>query len=133
MEPYADDFSARFERLELDVKSFSHRDHVAAAYAMLELYPFMEAVSRTVETLRSMARSVDAESHFHTTITLAFMAVIAERMEAAEFRSFDDFSEANPDLLSAGVLERFYSPERLASPLARRAFVMPDAQLPAVE
>jgi hypothetical protein len=118
----------RFERLELDPGSFRHRDHVAAAYAMLRKYPFLEALSRYASTIRTMATNAGAATKFHVTITVAFMALIAERMESSPHRDFDDFSREHPDLFASDILERFYPPDQLQSQLARKIFVMPDME-----
>jgi hypothetical protein len=39
--------------------------------------------------------------------------------------NFDEFIAENPDLLSRAVLDRWYSPKRLQSDLARRQFLLP--------
>ena len=39
---------------------------------------------------------------------------------------FDEFLRDNPDLLSRDLLARWYSPDRIGSARARRAFLMPD-------
>jgi hypothetical protein len=38
--------------------------------------------------------------------------------------TFDEFAAANPDLFGS-ILEKYYQPETLASPLARSIFVLP--------
>ena len=116
----------RFERLEIDARGFSHRDHLAAAYAMLRIHPPFEATRRTLVAIRAMADRAGDPDKFSTTISVALMALIAERMASAPHSDFDDFCARHPDLLRADVLERFYSPARLGSELARRMFLMPD-------
>lgn len=115
----------RFERLEIEPGAFRHRDHVEAAYAMLSKYPFLEATARYASTIRTMATNAGASDKFHVTITVAFMSLIAERMESSEHDGFGTFSRANPDLFSRDLLTRFYRPEQLQSDVARRVFVMP--------
>lgn len=116
----------RFERLQFPPGTFRHRDHVEVAYGMLRKYPFLEATSRYASTIKTMAENAGAATKFNVTITVAFMAIIAERMESSEHRDFEEFGRQNPDLFSRGLLERFYSKERLQSDVARRIFVMPD-------
>ena len=65
--------------------------------------------------------------NFKHSITLAFLSLIAERMEATRYETFDDFIAQNMDLLSGNILAKWYSPERLQSDLARTVFLMPDA------
>lgn len=59
-------------------------------------------------------------------MTIAFLAVIAERLEADGQTEFAAFAAANPDLMTKSVLARWYSAERLASEAARRTFLLPD-------
>lgn len=117
----------RFEGLELDATAFRHHDHIATAYAMLQKYPFLEATARYANTIRTMAANAGATTKFNMTITMTYMALIAERMESSTHRDFDEFSQHNPDLFSRDLLKQFYSAERLQSDSARRIFLMPDA------
>ena len=119
--------TARFQELELDPASFRHRDHVNVAYAMLLEYPFLEATLRYANTIRTMATNAGAATKFHVTITVAFMALIAERMESSDDQDFEEFSAANPDLFADNLLGRFYSEELLRSEVARKIFLMPDS------
>jgi hypothetical protein len=66
---------------------------------------------------------------FHQTITIAFLSLIAERIESGGAADFADFAQANPDLLEKSVLSRWYRAERLASTAARRTFLLPDPAL----
>ena len=116
----------RFENLELSADGFSHRAHVAVAFAMLRKHPFLEATSRFGTTLHAMATAAGAVDKYNTTITVAFMALIFERMGDDTTDDFEAFCAANPDLLAAGTLRDLYSPERLNSPAARAGFVLPD-------
>jgi hypothetical protein len=60
-------------------------------------------------------------------VTIAFLSLIAERLEgAAGCADFAAFLAAHPQLLDKGALLRWYSPERLASDPARRTFLLPD-------
>ena len=56
------------------------------------------------------------------------MALIAERLVTTPTAVWDDFAAAHPDLFTwkPGVLDRYYSSERLWSPLARAQFLLPD-------
>ena len=58
-----------------------------------------------------------------------YVFVIRERMaQAGERAGWEDFAADNPDLMRdwGAFVQRFYSPELLRSPLARREFVLPD-------
>lgn len=116
----------RFEALEIDPGEFGHREHVAAACAMLRRYPFVEAAARYARTIRTMAERAGASQKFNVTVTLAFMDIIAERIQRGGFADCESFLARNPDLLDKNLLGQWYSPERLRSPQARSAFLMPD-------
>jgi len=116
----------RFLRGELDATCFPHRGHVRMAFATLRRYDFAETVLRFSRALRSMAAKAGKPDAFHQTVTIAFLALIAERMESGERVDFDAFARANPDLIDKTALTRWYSPERLASERARRTFLLPD-------
>lgn len=119
-----------FEAENLDPGAFRHSDHVAVAYEMLRRYGFMNAAARYGTSLHAIATKAGAPDKFNATITIAFMSLIAERMDQADCTDYDDFIAQNSDLLSKDVLKAWYSPERLESPLARNTFLMPDLALP---
>ncbi len=116
----------RFEQQRIEAAEFRHIDHIQAAYEMLDKYDFLDACARYASTIRTMAESVGALDKYNTTITLAFMSLIAERKSLTDVADVDAFIEANPDLLNRGILKSWYSDERLDSSTARRQFVLPD-------
>jgi hypothetical protein len=115
-----------FERFDINPKEFGHMDHIGVAYEMLRAYEFLEASAKYSECINTIATRAGASQKFNTTITLAFLSLIAERAKATPNDTFDDFIAKNPDLLSSDVLSKWYSPERLDSDLARTVFLMPD-------
>ena len=123
----ADTLLRAFETGELDPAGFDHRKHVQVGYEMLKRYPFMEASQRFARALSSLAASAGAPEKFNVTITLAFLALIAERMADHGEENFACFIAANEDLLSSRALDAWYSSERLSSPLARTQFLLPEA------
>jgi hypothetical protein len=116
----------RFVRGEIDPALFPHREHVHVAFEMLKRHDFPETVLHFSRTLRAMAGRVGRPWAFHQTITIAFLSLVAERMESGGAADFAAFAQANPDLLDKNVLKRWYRPERLASDIARRTFVLPE-------
>ena len=64
---------------------------------------------------------------YHETITIAYMLLIAERIDRTRHESWEEFAGRNADLLcwKPSVLARFYSDEMLQSDAARRGFVLP--------
>ena len=116
----------RFLRGEIAAAGFAHREHVRMAFEMLRRHDFAESALHFSRTLLSMARQAGKPQAFHQTVTIAFLALIAERLEGGECQDFAEFERNNPDLMDKGVLTRWYHPERLASERARRTFVLPE-------
>ena len=115
-----------FEDRSLDPAAFRHRDHVAVACQLLRQHDFLEASARYGAHLQAIASKAGVPQKFNTTVTLAFLSLIAERMATCQHEDFDDFAARNPDLLSKDLLLSWYPPERLSSDLARKVFLMPD-------
>lgn len=116
----------RFEAGEIAAATFGHADHVRIAYAMLAEVGFVEAAARYGGAIRRMATGAGKPEAYHVTITLAFLALIGERMASGETRDYAHFVTANPALFEQGVLLSYYSEARLKTPIARHTFLLPD-------
>lgn len=121
-------FLAAFRDTSLPTSAFHHRDHVRMAWLYLREHGPAAAPARFAADLQRFAAAKGVPGLYHATITTAYMAVIAERMAAAPHDTWDAFAAAHADLLAwkPGVLDRYYSADRLWSPLARTQFLMPD-------
>lgn len=117
---------ARFIRGEADPRTFPHGEHVRMAFEMLRRHDFAETAFHYSAALRAMTVRIGKPEVFHQTTTIAFLALIGERLQGGKYTDFADFAAANPDLMMKSVLKRWYSPERLASQAARATFVLPD-------
>ena len=115
-----------FKSLDLNPAEFGHVDHVGVAYEILRSHEFLEGVGIYATCIREIAVRAGAEKKFNVTITLVFLSLIAERMEATKYKGFDDFIQKNADLLDGDLMSRWYSAPRIKDDLARRIFVMPD-------
>jgi hypothetical protein len=109
----------------LDNRSFSHRDHVRVAFALLREESFSDAAAIFCGALKEIARRAGRPDAFHMTITLGFLSLIAERCAATDYADFAQFERENPDLLVKSAIERWYAPARLHSDVARSTFVLP--------
>jgi hypothetical protein len=116
---------AAFEAGEIEPGCFPHRDHVRMGFELARRAPFTEAADRFSRGLKQLVEKAGTPEKYHDTITVAFMALIAERLGEARDQDFETFAAANPDLFDAAVLSRWYDKSRLFSPQARRAFVLP--------
>lgn len=126
-------FAAAFRDTSLPTSAFHHRDHVRMAWIYAREFGADEAPARFAADLRQYARAKGVPGLYHATITTAYLALVAERVAMTPDASWDAFAAAHPDLLTwkPGILDRFYSADRLWSPLARAQFVMPDLGPPA--
>ena len=116
----------RFMRGEVAASEFPHREHVRMGFEMLRRYDFAEAVFRYSRTLQGMTARIGKPQAFHQTVTVAFLALIAERIELGHPADFESFARDNADLLDKSALARWYPPGRLATDAARRTFLLPE-------
>lgn len=111
---------------EVNASGFRHADHVRIGFEILQRHDFPDAAAAFARSLKKIAARAGAPEKYHETITLAFLSLIAERRALGEHADFESFAGANPDLMGASILRRWYAPERLASDLARKTFILPD-------
>jgi len=119
------EFLAALEDTTLPDHAFCHRDHLRAAYLYLQRDGFAGATVAMSAALRRFAASRGKAERYHETITIAFLALINERLAASgDAGSFEAFLARHPEITERTLLERYYRPETLASERARRAFVL---------
>ena len=116
----------RFVRGEIDASAFPHREHVRMAFEMLRRHDFAETVWHFSRTLRAMAAKAGKPQAFNQTVTIAFLSLIAERMERDGAPDFAAFVRAHPEMLDKSALSRWYRPDQLSTEIARRTFVLPE-------
>ncbi len=117
-------FVDAIESCTLPSEAFDHRAHVRLAWLYLSGQSLLEALPRFITSLKRYAGSLGASGKYHETITYAFIFLIHQRMAESPASTFDEFAAANPDLFGP-ILQRYYEPETLASPLAKSVFVLP--------
>ena len=115
-----------FLRGEVCAARFPHREHVRMAFEILGRHDFAEALLHYSRTLRTMTARAGKPQAFNQTITVAFLAVIAQRRAQAPGEDFAAFTQRNADLFDKALLRRWYRPEQLASALASQTFLLPD-------
>jgi len=120
------DLAREFENGELEPDRFRHADHVRVAWALLKHYEFFDALTRLRAGLKSLADRAGRPAAYHETITLAFLAMVYERLSKNIGADWETFALANADLLDKEALRARYSAPRLSSPEARRGFLLPD-------
>lgn len=123
----------QFETRTLPPSAFPHREHVRLAWAYLRREPLAAAIAKFCGGLKAFAASIDKAGLYHETVSWAFMLIIQDRIaRGGRVESWEEFAAANEDLLRNGrqLLERYYLPVTLDSPLARAAFIWPDRGAP---
>ncbi len=120
----------RFVRGQIAAANLPHREHVRLAFQMLQHHDFPETVLHFSHALQAMAQEAGRPERFNQTVTIAFLGLIAQRMERAAGEDFAAFAAANADLFDKALLARWYRPGQLGSALARRAFLLPDRATP---
>lgn len=118
-------FLENFERSDLTADQFSHRDHLRLGYLYLTRYDFGEALFRMSRGLKALVAKLGLENKYHETITVAYMALINERLHRrGNSGTWDDFADANADLFDGDILYDYYAKDVLLSETARRTFVL---------
>jgi hypothetical protein len=110
---------------ELDPKDFPHPEHLRFAYEMLARHPFSETVALFSAGLKKLAAKTGRPELYHDTVTVGFLALIAERRARSGSGDWVGFMEENSDLLDKHCLRRWYGEERLSSKVARETFILP--------
>ena len=110
---------------KMDGVAFGHRDHLRVAFDLLRRHDFIDATTLYAKGIRSIAASAGVPEKFNTTMTYAFMSLIAERLLDAPTDSFDAFLARNPDLMESDLLYQWYYQYLLRSDKARRIFLLP--------
>jgi hypothetical protein len=118
-----------FEACTLAPAQFPHREHVRLAWAYLRRKTLAEAIVKFCGGLKAFAAAIGKAGLYHETVSWAFMLIIQDRIaRGGQSESWEAFAAANEDLLQNGrqLLERYYLPVTLDSPLARATFIWPD-------
>ncbi len=111
-----DEFVRAFESCELSPDLFHHRDHIRLARIYVELDGAAEATERFRTYLRKFAAHIGKSEKYHETITVAWMRLVVHAVKHGGLE----------ELMLKTYIEKFYSPELLATDAARMGFVEPD-------
>lgn len=120
-----------FEERTLPYDEWTHMSHVRVGFLYVYGHRFDQAVGLMREGIQkyNQANANRVRMGYHETITVAFLRLIAARIEkdagVASGCSIA-FCERHPELLDQRMLERHYSRELLFSDEARSNFVPPD-------
>lgn len=120
------EFLAALEAGTLPPRDFGHRGHLRAGFLYLKAHDFPGACVAMKRAIRAFADALGKGSLYHETITVAYLALIAERLaEEPPGLEFDRFLERYPELLSREYFERYYPRGALEGPESKATFVLP--------
>jgi hypothetical protein len=120
------EFLAALEAGTLPPERFDHRGHLRAGFLYLGRHDFPGACVAMKQTIRRFATALGKADLYHETVTIAYLALIAERLiEEPPSLSFTDFLERYPELVSREYFERYYPKGSLDSPETKATFVLP--------
>ena len=118
-------FLAALEDCSLPPERFDHAAHVRAGYLYLQRAPFPQATATMCATIERYARALGQPGRYHETITVAFMALINQRLRAAPAgEDWAAFRARHPQLMLRDALLAYYPRAVLDSPAARRCFTL---------
>jgi hypothetical protein len=126
------DFLARLEAGTLPPAEFDHRGHLRAGFLYLRRHDFPDACVAMKRAIREFAARLGKQTLYHETVTIAYLALIAERLadEPPEL-GFETFLGRYPELTSGEYFRRYYPAGELDRPEARATFVLPRPRGPA--
>jgi hypothetical protein len=123
-----ENFLSALERCELSPEEFTHTAHLRAGYLYLRAFGFDGALGRTRRAIRAYAAHLGKPEKYHETITVAYLAIIHERLRArGDAGGWEAFARQNQDLCERDLLLRYYPRPQLESDLARAVFLLPHA------
>jgi hypothetical protein len=124
-------FLDALESATLPAAEFTHRAHVRAGYLYLRRYDFPDACVAMKRAIQGFAAGLGKATLYHETLTIAYLALIAERLaEEPAGLGFEAFMERYPELLSLEYFRRYYPAGELDAPEARATFVLPRPRRP---
>ena len=106
---------------------FGHREHINLAHIAVRRYGPAHAAEVVAGWIRHLAAYQRAPQKFHTTVTRAWVEIVAHHMgDGPPAPDFATFADRYPPLLDKRLLTRHYSSRVLASPAAKTGWREPD-------
>lgn len=128
--PRPDDVVTAFERGEMILPQLDHEGHVYLAWRYLQTRSLLDAVARLPRAVRRFTEAQGAGDKYNATISVAYLLLTYERLQADPDAGWERFRRNNPDLLEwpGGALSNSYSVRVLRSVEARQELVPPDRE-----
>jgi hypothetical protein len=126
------DFLAGLEAGTLPPAQFDHRGHLRAGFLYLRRHDFPGACVAMKRAIQRFAALLGKSTLYHETVTVAYLALIAERLaDEPAGVGFEEFLARYPELASGEYFRRYYPAGELDTPEARRTFILPRPRGPA--
>jgi hypothetical protein len=119
-------FLEALESGSLAPQDFDHRAHLRAGFLYLGRHDFPAACVAMKNAIVGFATRHGKASLYHETLTVAYLALLAERRsdEPVDI-NFDDFLARYPELEDFAYFRRYYPAGSLDTPESRRTFLLP--------
>ena len=119
------EFLQRFESGGLE--ALPHADHVRAAFLYLDRHDADRALDLLMDGILRFATAKNVPEKFHYTLTRAWTELLSNtRARHPEARTAEALLDTCPALADPRTIDRFYSPDAIASTAARQGWVEPD-------
>ena len=119
-------FLAALEGGTLAPAAFGHAGHLRAGFLYLRRHDFPAACVAMKRAVQGFAARQGRTGLYHETLTIAYLALIAERLaEEPASLGFDAFLERYPELASREYFERYYPRGTLDAPETKATFILP--------
>lgn len=121
-----DVFLQALEDGSLPPAAFGHRGHLRAGFLYLARHDFPGACVAMKAAVTGFAARLGKANLYHETLTVAYLALIAERLaDEPTGVSFATFLARYPELEDLSYFQRYYPPGTLDHPETRATFVLP--------
>jgi len=121
-----DVFLASLEDGSLSPQDFGHRAHLRAGFLYLRRHDFPSACVAMKRAITGFAGRIGKASLYHETLTIAFLALLAERRaDEPQDIDFEVFMSRYPELEDLNYFRRYYPAGTLDSPESRQTFILP--------
>ena len=123
-------FLQALEAADLPPSEFDHRGHLRAGFLYLGRHDFPGACVAMKRAIVGFATRHAKASLYHETLTVAYLALVAERRaeEPADI-GFEEFLSRYPELEDLTFFHRYYPPGSLDVLEARQTFLLPRPRL----
>jgi len=116
----------RFESCEINPADFRHYQHLTVALWYVRQLPYELACEKLRAGIQKLAAAY-GKSGYHETITLFWLMVVRDFVDAHEGGTLSDLANRLVEALDdKDLIKEYYSQELISSPAAKERWVEPD-------